>query len=83
MTPTFEESYVRLEEILQKISGTAVSLEDSLKLYEEADKLITLCQKRLQDAEQKIEILMKNRDGTLALDEKRQPLKQPFAPTTT
>lgn len=82
MNPTFEEAYSRLEEILQKISGTAVSLEDSLKLYEEADKLITVCQKRLQDAEQKIEILMKNRDGTLALDAQKQPIKQPFAPTT-
>jgi len=54
---TFEVAYERLEEILEKMNSEQVSLDVSLALYEEADKLIGTCQKKLQDAEQKIEIL--------------------------
>ncbi len=60
---TFEEAYVRLEEILEKMNSEQVSLDDALTLYEEADQLILSCQKRLSNAEQKIEILLKNRDN--------------------
>ncbi len=64
---TFEEAYTRLEEILEKMNSGSVSLDASIKLYEEADQLIQLCQNRLTEAEQKIEVLLKNRDGSLAL----------------
>lgn len=64
---TFEEAYARLEEILEKMNSGSVSLDASIKLYEEADQLIQLCQNRLTEAEQKIEVLLKNRDGSLAL----------------
>ena len=62
-TVTFEQSYERLEQILEKMNSGALSLEDSLKLYEEADKLISHCHKKLTDAEQKIEMLIKNRES--------------------
>lgn len=78
---SFEEAYARLEQILEKMNSNAVSLDESIKLYEEADKLILLCQGRLTEAEQKVEILMKNRDGTLVLNEKEQPLRQEFSPS--
>ena len=78
---SFEEAYARLEQILEKMNSNAVSLDESIKLYEEADKLILLCQGRLTEAEQKVEILMKNRDGTLVLNEKEQPLRQEFTPS--
>lgn len=79
--PTFEEAYERLEKILEKMNGQRVSLDEALKLYEEADTLIASCQKRLSEAEQKIEILLKNREGGLLLDESNSPQKQPFAPS--
>lgn len=82
-TFSFEEAYANLEKILEKLNSGKASLEDSLKLYEEADKLITSCQKRLVEAEQKIEILMKNRQGELALNEGGSPLTQPFTPSAT
>jgi exodeoxyribonuclease VII small subunit len=77
--PSFETAYARLEEILEKMNSGKVSLEDSLKLYEEADRLINGCSKRLAEAEKKIEILVKNRDGDLLLDEQGQPKTQPFS----
>ncbi|HKY99828.1 MAG TPA: exodeoxyribonuclease VII small subunit, partial [Rhabdochlamydiaceae bacterium] len=60
---SFELAYQRLEEILEKMNSGKVSLDESLKLYEEADRLISSCNKRLSDAEKKIEVLIKNRDG--------------------
>lgn len=74
----FEEAYKRLEEILQAMNSGKVELDDSLKLYEEADKLIVTCQKKLTEAEKKIEILIKNRAGELVTDEKGSLLKENF-----
>ena len=79
-TPSFETVYSRLEEILEKMNSGKVSLEDSLKYYEEADKLINWCSKRLSEAEKKIEILVKGKEGQLQLDPEGTPLTQPFAP---
>lgn len=70
---SFEEAFTRLEQILEKMNSGAVSLDESLKLYEEADKLITSCSKRLNDAERKIETLIKNRNGELALGADQKP----------
>ncbi len=74
----FEEAYSRLEEILQAMNSGKVALDDSLKLYEEADKLITTCQKKLTEAEKKIEILVKSRSGELTTDEDGVPVKELF-----
>lgn len=75
---SFENAFVRLEEILEKMNSGSVSLDESLKLYEEADKLITTCNKRLQDAERKIETLIKTRNGELVLDANQKPVTQDF-----
>lgn len=75
---SFEQAFVRLEEILELMNSGAVSLEDSLKLYEEADALISTCSKRLCDAERKIEILTKNRNGELVLGNDARPITQEF-----
>lgn len=75
---SFEAAFARLEEILEKLNSGTVSLDDSLKLYEEADKLIAACNKRLIDAERKIEILVKNRNGDLSMGNEDKPLVQDF-----
>lgn len=75
----FEVAYARLEEILEKIHSGKISLEDSLKLYEEADSLIQWCSTRLNEAEKKIEILVKNREGQLNLNQEGQPQTMPFS----
>lgn len=75
---SFEEAFTRLEQILEKLNSGNISLDDSLKLYEEADRLIHECNKRLTDAERKIEILIKNRSGDAAMGSDQKPLTQDF-----
>lgn len=74
----FETAFARLDQILEKMNSGNVSLDESLKLYEEADRLINICSKRLNDAECKIEILIKNRNGDLAITAEGKPMTQDF-----
>lgn len=78
---SFEEAFSRLEEILERMNSNAISLDESLKLYEEADTLIAICSKRLHDAECRVEVLIKNRSGELTLGSDQKPLTQDFVPT--
>lgn len=78
---TFEEAYDRLEVILEKMNAEAVSLDEALSLYEEADGLIATCQKKLLTAEQKIETLLKKRDGSLEMRDESAPETTPFTPS--
>jgi exodeoxyribonuclease VII small subunit len=75
---TFEKAFLRLEALLDKMNSGEVSLDESLKLYEEADKLINLCGKRLTEAERKIQILVKSRNGELISDSDGNPKTEPF-----
>lgn len=75
---SFEDSFARLEQILDQMNSGKVSLDDSLKLYEEADQLIANCSLRLNEAEARIETLIKNRNGELAVDAEGKPLVQEF-----
>ena len=61
----FEQAFSRLEAILEEMNSSSVELENALKLYEEADKLIETCQSKLKNAEQKVELLIKKRAGVL------------------
>lgn len=79
-TFSFEQAYARLEIILEKMNSGKLSLDESLKLYEEADTLISSCSTRLSQAEQKIEKLIKNRDGALAVDAANTPQTESFSP---
>ena len=55
----FEKSLKRLEEIVAKVEGETLPLEESLKLYEEGKKLIASLEKTLKEAERKVEELQK------------------------
>ena len=55
----FEKSLKRLEEIVAKVEGETLPLEESLKLYEEGKKLIVSLEKTLKEAERKVEELQK------------------------
>jgi exodeoxyribonuclease VII small subunit len=80
---SFEAAYARLEEILEKMNSGKVALEEALKLYEEADRLIAWSSKRLTEAEAKIEVLVKNRDAEVQLDAQGRPQTQPFIAAST
>jgi exodeoxyribonuclease VII small subunit len=75
---SFEKSFERLEKILEMMHSENVSLDDSLKLYEEADSLINTCQNKLNDAERKIEKLIKNREGHLETNDEGAPVSEDF-----
>lgn len=76
---SFETAFARLEEILERMNSGSISLDESLRLYEEADKLIHICNKRLTEAERKIEILVKNRNGELVMGSDQKPMAQDFS----
>ena len=76
-TLSFEKAFERLEQILNTMNSGKTALEDSLKLFEEAETLIRACSARLTSAEQKIEQLMKSK-GEVALDAGGSPKSEPF-----
>lgn len=79
---SYEEAFNQLEAILEKLNSGTTSLDESLKLYEEADKLISICTKKLNEAERKIEMLVKNRNGEVVLGPDDKPVTQDYKPTT-
>lgn len=76
----FEKAFSRLEAILEQMNSGNISLDESLKLYEEADRLIEGCGSRLTAVEQRIESLIKKRDGELEVDENGTPQTKAFEP---
>lgn len=58
----FEEALERLEEIVKKMEAGDLSLEESLAAFEEGVRLSRFCADRLDEAERKVEILLKE-DG--------------------
>lgn len=61
--PSFEASLHRLEQIVKKLEAGDLALDDALKLFEEGIHLSQQCQKQLEEAESKVEILLKKADG--------------------
>lgn len=60
----FEQAIKELEAIVSKLEGSEVSLDESLKLFEDGVKLTKQCQQMLSDAEKKMTVLMVQQDGT-------------------
>lgn len=65
----FEEALKRLEEIVEKLESGDQPLEKSLALFEEGIKLARFCNTKLNEAEKKISLLMKDKSGNLELKE--------------
>jgi exodeoxyribonuclease VII small subunit len=61
---SFEEAMKKLEGIVRKLEDGSDSLEKSLELFEEGVKLTRYCNEKLDEAEKKIEVLMKKGDRT-------------------
>lgn len=62
----FEGALRRLEEIVLKLEEGELSLEESVKLFEEGMEISRFCGKKLDDAERRVEILLKGTDGELS-----------------
>jgi exodeoxyribonuclease VII small subunit len=65
-TTLFEDSLAELEQLVELLEQGDISLEESLKTFERGVKLTRTCQKSLQEAEQKVQLLLtKNGQQTL------------------
>ena len=64
--PSFEESLERLESIVASMESGELGLDDMIARFEEGQKLIARCQKRLTEVERRVEALVRNADGTVA-----------------
>ena len=78
-SPTFEAALARLEQIVQRLEKGELALEESLVLYEEGVRLSRVCHAKLEEAEGKIEILLKDQRGAVVKDREGNPRTQPFA----
>lgn len=66
--PDFERSLARLEEVVRKLESPQLSLDEAMKLFEEGVGLSRECQKQLEEAEGRVEILLKKTDGKLTAE---------------
>ncbi|MEK6324876.1 MAG: exodeoxyribonuclease VII small subunit [Acidobacteriota bacterium] len=75
MTPekNFEASLEELEQIVRHLEAGDLPLDRSLELFEQGVRLSRECQKRLDEAERKVEILLRGNDGAF----KATPFEEP------
>ena len=66
--PEFEQSLARLEEIVRKLESANLPLDDAMKLFEEGMQLSRDCQKQLEQAEARVEILLKKAGGEMVAE---------------
>ncbi|MGA3087756.1 MAG: exodeoxyribonuclease VII small subunit [Terriglobales bacterium] len=71
----FEECLERLEKIVKELEKGEVPLEKSLTLFEEGMQLSATCRKQLEDAEGKVEILLKQ-NGKLQMEPFEPPAEK-------
>ena len=62
-TPDFETALKKLEDIVKKLESGDLSLDSALELFEEGIKLSRFCHAQLEQAERRVEILLKNSSG--------------------
>ena len=61
---SFEDALKRLETIVHRLESGEASLDESISLYAEGDRLRSQCEKRLQDAQVRIEKITLGPDGS-------------------
>jgi exodeoxyribonuclease VII small subunit len=66
--PNFETQLAALERIVRELERGELPLEESLRLFEDGVRLARECQERLNKAERRIEILMRDDDGKPVLE---------------
>ncbi len=61
----FETSLKKLEDAVSRLESGELSLDDSIRVFEEGIKHAAICSRKLGEAEKKVELLLKKRDGVL------------------
>ena len=65
--PDFEKSLTELEELVEKLEGGDLPLEEALKTFERGISLTRDCQSALQAAQARVDVLLKREDGSSEL----------------
>ena len=65
---SFESALKRLEDIVSELEAGDIPLEESIKVFEEGNKLVTFCLSKLEAAEKQIMKLSKDADGKIKLE---------------
>lgn len=76
-TMKFEKALKRLEAIVDQLEDGQIDLEKSLQLFEEGIGLARLCAGKLQEAEQKIELLSREHEDLFAEEEADDEEEEP------
>jgi exodeoxyribonuclease VII small subunit len=63
--PSFEEALKLLEDVVAKLESGEARLEETIRLFEEGMRLSAVCQKRLDEADRKIEVLLRKPGGVV------------------
>lgn len=72
MEPSFEEAFSRLKEVVAGLEQADQPLDKALGLFEEGIRLSRICKSRLDEAEGRVQQLLREADGRVA--------EAPFAP---
>jgi exodeoxyribonuclease VII small subunit len=73
----FEQAIERIEQIVARMEGERLPLEDLIRQYDEGTTLLDVCRRRIDEAQRKIELITRRSDGTLAAE----PFHDEEAPT--
>ena len=68
-TESFEHSLKKLEDIVQTLENGETPLDETLQKFEEGMKLVQFCHSKLNEAEKKLKILVKDKNGNFTLNE--------------
>ena len=61
----FEEAITKLESEVKKLEGGNMTLEESITAFEEAVKLVKICNEKLENAERRVRLLTEGGDGSV------------------
>ncbi|MFN0129597.1 MAG: exodeoxyribonuclease VII small subunit [Verrucomicrobiales bacterium] len=73
----FEQAIERIEELVARMEGERLPLDDLIKAYDEGIRLLEVCRQRLDDAQRRIDLISQRPDGTVSLT----PFSPDDAPT--
>jgi exodeoxyribonuclease VII small subunit len=71
---TFEQAMNRLEAIVRKLEAGELPLDETVRLYEEGQRLRQLCERYLADAEQRIAVIRQTSDGGITVEQSSDDL---------
>ena len=66
--PAFEDALEQLEALVREMESDDIPLDDLIRNYEEGTRLYRACEKRLDEAQGRIEIIRKKRNGEHVLE---------------